>query len=342
MNHQKNKLVFEPKMTGKDLNFMGDKPLSEINGEIRRMDREKLKNKLKILALSEIGTKPVLIKRLQNHYKKIFVREQMGPEYCEKWISCKYFVSIDFEATCVEENGANYPHEIIEFPAVLVDVESGKTISKFHSFVRPRINPLLSNFCMDLTGIRQDQVDSAPYFPVVFKLFKQWLVEHNLLSRLINNPDKLKIDDSVPSWTFVTDGSADICRFLYLQCSHDHISFPYHWAGRYSNLKKIFNNAYKGSRSIMKLESMLEYLGMEFEGRLHSGIDDAINIARISISLTKDGHDLWQNEEFKNGCQSNLSHPKHIYQNISNIQSIHNKRHNENNILIEKMKNLKT
>ena len=58
----------------------------------------------------------------------------MGPEYEKKWISCKYFVSIDFEATCVEENGPNYPHEIIEFPAVLVDVQTGKTISKFHRY----------------------------------------------------------------------------------------------------------------------------------------------------------------------------------------------------------------
>ena len=31
-----------------------------------------------------------------------------------------YFVVIDFEATCEERNPPGYPHEIIEFPAVLV------------------------------------------------------------------------------------------------------------------------------------------------------------------------------------------------------------------------------
>ena len=31
-----------------------------------------------------------------------------------------YFIVIDFEATCEEKNPPGYPHEIIEFPAVLV------------------------------------------------------------------------------------------------------------------------------------------------------------------------------------------------------------------------------
>lgn len=34
---------------------------------------------------------------------------------------------------------------------------------------------------------------------------------------------------------------------------------------------------------------MLESLGLEFEGREHSGIDDAKNIARVVVQLVKDG-----------------------------------------------------
>ncbi len=33
-----------------------------------------------------------------------------------------YLVVVDFEATCEEKNVQDYPHEIIEFPAVLIDV----------------------------------------------------------------------------------------------------------------------------------------------------------------------------------------------------------------------------
>ena len=50
----------------------------------------------------------------------------------------------------------NYPHEIIEFPAVLVDLTTGERVATFHSFVRPRINPILSDFCKKLTGISQE------------------------------------------------------------------------------------------------------------------------------------------------------------------------------------------
>ena len=37
------------------------------------------------------------------------------------------------------------------------------------------------------------------------------------------------------------------------------------------------------------LSNMLESLGLEFEGREHSGIDDVKNIARVIVQLVKDG-----------------------------------------------------
>lgn len=41
---------------------------------------------------------------------------------------------------------------------------------------------------------------------------------------------------------------------------------------------------------------MLENLGMSFQGQQHSGIDDARNIARISLRMLEDGCDLKVNE----------------------------------------------
>ena len=57
-------------------------------------------------------------------------------------------------------------------------------------------------------------------------------------------------------------------QFQHLQCKHDQVTFPFQWAGKYANLKKLFQSAYK-PKSKMRLEQMLEHLGMEFEGRLH-------------------------------------------------------------------------
>ncbi|TKR63148.1 hypothetical protein L596_027015 [Steinernema carpocapsae] len=48
---------------------------------------------------------------------------------------------------------------IIEFPAVFVDTHLKKIVSRFRTFVRPRVNPVLSAFCVELTG-----VNKAPRF----------------------------------------------------------------------------------------------------------------------------------------------------------------------------------
>jgi len=298
-----------------------DLRLPEINHRIGRMTKDELKSKLEYLKLNPIGSKDVVTARLKSHYKRIFLIEKGGKPHAREFVTCRYFVAVDFEATCIEENGPNYPHEIIEFPAVLVDMTTGERVATFHSFVRPRINPILSEFCTRLTGITQEQVDCAPYFPVVFASFAAWLVEKGLLDR--NQHDRLQIKDSTPSWTLLTDGSADICRFLSMQCKHDKIAFPYQWASKYANLKKTFQSAYR-PKSKMRLEQMLEHLGMEFEGRLHSGIDDAINIARIASFLVKDGHLLYQNEEFSGKYQQSLNAPKHIYDDIEQIKALHN------------------
>ena len=44
---------------------------------------------------------------------------------------------------------------------------------------------------------------------------------------------------------------------------------------------------------------MLNSLGMTFEGREHSGIDDARNIARIVLRMMKDGMVVKENVELK-------------------------------------------
>jgi 3'-5' exoribonuclease 1 len=41
---------------------------------------------------------------------------------------------------------------------------------------------------------------------------------------------------------------------------------------------------------------MLDLQGMKFEGRLHSGIDDSRNIARIAAKLVEDGSPMYINE----------------------------------------------
>ena len=65
-----------------------------------------------------LGKDP-LKKRLKEHWK-VKKLVDAGLLDAKKNRNADYFCIVDFEATCEERNPAGYPHEIIEFPAVLV------------------------------------------------------------------------------------------------------------------------------------------------------------------------------------------------------------------------------
>lgn len=138
---------------------------------------------------------------------------------------------------------------------------------------------------MELTGITQEKVDQAPYFPQVFQAFVGWLRSYGLLDQ--TSDGRVKISKQTPAWTLLTDSPADICKvclsvtnklsqslnpqFLSKQCEMDDVPFPFNWASRYCNIKRIFMNVYKPKYRPFtpKIEDMLEILGMEMRGDLH-------------------------------------------------------------------------
>ena len=72
---------------------------------IKKLDKRELTKKLYSIGLDQRGDKPKLAKRLKTHYKKIFCDEKATEDV---HVACKYFVCIDFEATCEKKNTFNY------------------------------------------------------------------------------------------------------------------------------------------------------------------------------------------------------------------------------------------
>lgn len=69
------------------------------------------------------GVKEVLKRRLKSYYKK---QKFPKPKHIsENNHQLDYYCIIDFEGTCEEKNPDGYIHEIIEFPAILVN---GRTL----------------------------------------------------------------------------------------------------------------------------------------------------------------------------------------------------------------------
>jgi len=85
-----------------------------------------------------------------------------------------YILVIDFECTCTNDNSLELM-EIIEFPIIVIDVKKREIANTFTSFVKPTVNPILSEFCTQLTGITQEQVNKANTIDKVLKAVDYFL-----------------------------------------------------------------------------------------------------------------------------------------------------------------------
>ena len=178
---------------------------------------------------------------------------------------------------------------MIEFPVVLVDAAKEVVIGEFHSYVRPTENTTLTPFCRELTGIDQATVDAAPTLPEVLKHFDDWLERRDLV-----NP-------AGKTFALVTDGW-DLDHFLDKECKRKAIpkaSYLDQWIDLSITYEERRSQERSSRASKQKqhvvlpkkrtsLKRMLRHYGMQFKGRLHSGIDDARNIARLAIKMLKE------------------------------------------------------
>ncbi|KRZ53800.1 3'-5' exonuclease eri-1, partial [Trichinella nativa] len=180
-----------------------------------------------------------------------------------------YYCVLHFECTCAtESSGKTYSNEIIEFSSLFIHVSTAKVLSRFHSYCRPVVNPVLSEFCTRSTGIRQENVESAPLFPEVFKHFLQWI----------------KIETDGKSVAFVTDGNEDIAAYLQKQLLYFNLDIPKELRS-WIDLKKAFSDILRVN--LLKLSEMLDVIGLNLECTKHCGMDDAKNISRIVIWLSE-------------------------------------------------------
>ena len=86
-----------------------------------------------------------------------------------------HIVVVDVEATCWKKGVFSRKKETIEIGAVRLPLDRApSSASEFQTFVRPQRLPRLSSFCRELTGITQEDVDSAPGFPEALRRFLEW------------------------------------------------------------------------------------------------------------------------------------------------------------------------
>lgn len=176
-----------------------------------------------------------------------------------------YKLVVDLEATCTNQD--EFPREemeTIEIGAVML--KDNKIVDQFQCFIKPEINPILTDFCTELTTIKQSDVESAKDFKTCMTDFLNWIAKAS------NNNNYL----------FYSWGAFDK-NILLRQCIQHKVD------GRtlinsHRNAKEIFgkDNNLKRAPGVSKALSLKN---MKFEGTQHRALDDAINISKLVITL---------------------------------------------------------
>lgn len=171
------------------------------------------------------------------------------------------YVVLDLESTCWKERTPIEQTEIIEIGAVALD-DSFTEQAVFDRFIKPIEKPVLSDFCTQLTKIRQADVDAAMHFAEVFTEFLKWLADE--------------------PYTIMSWGEYDI-RQLEIECKRHHLKLPSRFKKKHVNVKQLF--AERRRCRPCGMAQALEMMRMPLRGTHHRAIDDVRNIAAITRVL---------------------------------------------------------
>lgn len=184
-------------------------------------------------------------------------------------MSTRMLLVLDLEATCWPRGEhVQAEMETIEFGALLLG-GGGETVAEFQSFVRPRRHAHLSDFCTQLTSIRQADVDPAPVFEEALGDLCRWLAEQ------AGGPTAVRL----ASWGAYDRGQ------LERDCGWAGVDYPF--AADHLNLKHAAS-ARLGIRPVGMAQA-LERARLPLEGTHHRALDDVRNMARLVRHLWPEG-----------------------------------------------------
>jgi len=179
----------------------------------------------------------------------------------------RYLYCVDLEATCDEVGDLESSRplavvpaqmETIEIGLVVMDLETLEIVDEFQRFVRPQINPILTNFCKKLTSIQQADVDSARTYVEVGQELGAFIARYpNAAWASWGDYDARQLE---------RDAGFAACPSLLAGLQHFNVR-KWH--------KGLYDNQPKG------LQQTVEAMGLLWQGTYHRGIDDAKNVASI-------------------------------------------------------------
>uniref|UniRef100_A0A8C4VXE6 ERI1 exoribonuclease family member 2 n=1 Tax=Gopherus evgoodei TaxID=1825980 RepID=A0A8C4VXE6_9SAUR len=138
----------------------------------------------------------------------------------------------------------------VEFPAVLLNTSTGEIESEFHMYVQPQEHPILSEFCTELTGIKQNQVDEGVPLNICLSQFSKWIQKIQKEKKITFNSDVSSHSVSeAKSSTFVTWSDWDLGVCLQYECKRKQLRKP------------DILNSWIDLRATYKVRESIDYMG---------------------------------------------------------------------------------
>ena len=179
------------------------------------------------------------------------------------------YLVIDLEMCKVPKNyrGKNYKYasEIIQVGAVLLD-EEYKEIGTLCQYVHPEFG-ILDYFITNLTGIEKGQIKNAPKLKDALIHMADWLGEREYKVFAWSKSDYWQLDHEIKSKKLNDE-------------KLDELMNPERWV----DYQEIFGKKYNFEQAV-GLQEALMLCDIEPDGRMHDGLDDAINTAKIIKKL---------------------------------------------------------
>lgn len=113
-----------------------------------------------------------------------------------------------------------------EIGALLLNLKSGAIESQFHRYVRPTMNPTLSGYCIDLTGISQTLIDRQSKFPLVYQAFIEWLNQIAKEKQLCYATPSNRYANFQCNTTFCSWTNWDLGFYFRLDCTRNGVLWP--------------------------------------------------------------------------------------------------------------------
>ena len=169
-------------------------------------------------------------------------------------------VCLDLEMTCWDDGREPRTGEIIEVGLAKVDLAKAE-IEKSSSYIVKPDNDEVSEFCTELTGHTQSSVN------------KQGRPLADVLETVVKNYGGRNV--IYGSW-----GRDD--EVLRKECSAKGIEYPFK---EYINLATVFRMQHRVKNKRFGHRRAMKIAGLDWEGRQHSGVVDAQNLARLALTM---------------------------------------------------------